>query len=157
MLKVEVRKELAASGCATKSVKCGRNTNKTRSSLCPCSLNLTHATRCLAEPYCVDRRTILVKHVDTKRNFLSCGVIRIKTESSAVLLQQLKFNNGDADKEAKCWDSHSFVEEGSHSNRGQWGGLESRQTDHNCGIEQRAWKGGFNQTARSNLLQSEVF
>lgn len=36
--------------------------------------------------------------VDTKRNFLSCGVIRKTTESSTVLLQQLKFNNGVADK-----------------------------------------------------------
>ena len=38
------------------------------------------------------------KKVDTKRNFLSCGVIRKTTESSTVLLQQLKFNNGVADK-----------------------------------------------------------
>ena len=37
------------------------------------------------------------KKVHTKRNFLPCGVIRKTTESSTVLLQQLKFNNGVAD------------------------------------------------------------
>lgn len=36
--------------------------------------------------------------VDTERNFLSCGIIRKITESFTGLLQQLKFNNGAADK-----------------------------------------------------------
>lgn len=36
--------------------------------------------------------------VDTKRNFLSCGIIRKTTESFTVLFQQLKFNNAVADK-----------------------------------------------------------
>lgn len=36
--------------------------------------------------------------IDTERNFLSCGIIRKTTESFTVLLQQLKFNNGAADK-----------------------------------------------------------
>lgn len=39
-----------------------------------------------------------ISGTDTERNFLSCGIIRKTTESFTGLLQQLKFNNGAADK-----------------------------------------------------------
>lgn len=90
------------------------------------------------------------KKVDTKRNFLSCGVIRKTTESSAVLLQQLKFNNGAADKilgllvkkptaDARrfsftCRERRSLKQ----SSAGRLG--ELTEMDQSCRLQQRARK-----------------
>lgn len=65
----------------------------------------------------------------TRRNFLSCGVIRKTTTSSTALLQQLNFHNGLLIKFLGWWwrsqllmwgDSHSLVGKCDHSSGVHW-------------------------------------
>lgn len=95
--------------------------------------------------------------VDTERNFLSCGIIRKTTESFTGLLQQLKFNNGAADKivellvEKPNADARRFLAahgENDRSGRVQWGCSAGQMAKKVFLIEwQRGM--GFNKSAKS--------